>query len=179
MICRFHPTLVVFAALLLLHFGASAQNRSVGIGLAYNEFSAVLQLPADERQQIRVSANLDMTGVISGDVLYPGFSADFVYLFEFFSIDSRPGEKIVFIAGPGVNAGYVRNHSGEYGLMASMMGCIGFEYHFNVPFSISLTLEPDLGMHINRTRFGETRMDFYKAGLVSSLYPHVGIKYLF
>ena len=60
-----------------------------------------------------------------------------------------------------------------------LQGCIGLEYMFNVPVSLSLSLEPCLGVHFREDRFGEINMDFHKAGLISSIFPHLGIKYRF
>ena len=61
----------------------------------------------------------------------------------------------------------------------TLSGHIGFEYVFNVPVSLSLSLEPALGIHVNRDRFGYVNTDLYRAGLAHSLLPHVGIMYHF
>ena len=58
-------------------------------------------------------------------------------------------------------------------------GKSGAHYVFMVPVSISLTLEPCIGLHLSRDRFGYLSMGFYKAGLIYSLLPHLGIKYRF
>ena len=167
------------AVLLFWHCGMVAQDRSAGLNLAYNEFSAMCQIPVGEKESLRISANLDMTKVISGKVLYPGVSADAAYLFRIWGKRFLSGESMMLSAGPGACAGYVRDHRGHYGLMASLTGYIGFEYIFLVPVSISLSLEPCLGVHLNRDRFGYVNMDFYRYGLLYSLLPHVGIRYRF
>ena len=120
-----------------------------------------------------------MTNVISGKNLYPGASVEVLYLFSFARKQFDSGESMLFYAGPGINAGYVRNFDGRYGVMAALSGHIGFEYVFNVPVSLSLSLEPALGIHVNRDRFGYVNTDLYRAGLAHSLLPHVGIMYHF
>lgn len=158
---------------------AAAQDRSAGAGFAWNEFTASFQIRMNDDGFLRTSLNLDMTDVISGKSLYPGFSADAAYLFEFAEKRFRNREYFTFFAGPGICAGYVRNVSGDFGIMGALSGCIGFDYVFNVPFSLGLTLEPAIGVHLRRTAFGLTKMDFYKTGLISSLMPHLFIKYRF
>ena len=176
------PSRLAFVAvsiLLMTDAGVVAQNRSVGGNFAYNEFSAMLRMPLEEKQSVRISANLDMSGVIPGDYLFPGVSANVAYLYEFAGITFPSGESMGFLAGPGAGVGYVRDTSGAYGAIVSLTGCIGFEYVFMVPVSISLTLEPCIGLHLSRDRFGYLSMGFYKAGLIYSLLPHLGIKYRF
>ena len=176
------PSRLAFVAvsiLLMTDAGVVAQNRSVGGNFAYNEFSAMLRMPLEEKQSVRISANLDMTNVISGKNLYPGASVEVLYLFSFARKQFDSGECMLFYAGPGINAGYVRNFDGRYGVMAALSGHIGFEYVFNVPVSLSLSLEPALGIHVNRDRFGYVNTDLDRAGLAHSLLPHVGIMYHF
>ena len=105
--------------------------------------------------------------------------ADIVYLYVFADRRFDSGESMRFYAGPGFSTGYVRNMDGEYGAMAAMTGCVGFEYLFNVPFSISLTLEPALGIHFHQDEYGGVGMDFHMPGLIASLFPHLGIRYRF
>ena len=176
------PSRLAFVAvsiLLMTDAGVVAQNRSVGGNFAYNEFSAMLRMPLEEKQSVRISANLDMTNVISGKNLYPGASVEVLYLFSFARKQFDSGECMLFYAGPGINAGYVRNLNMRYGVMASLTGNVGFEYVFTVPVSLSVTLEPSLGLHFGSDADGNISMDFYKAGLLYSLCPQVGIKYLF
>ena len=144
----------------------AAQSRAAGLSFAYNEFSAVYRMPLKGKEMLRLSASLDMTGVISGRNLYPGISADVLYLYEFARASFQSGESMSFMAGPGASAGYVRNHEDMYGAMLSLAGC-------------SLTFEPVLGLHVSRDSFGYVSMSFYEAGFKSSLWPHLGLKYRF
>ena len=177
------PALLHTSALLLAVFLSGsilcAGDRTVGMKFAFNEFSASYQQKVRAGESFAVSVNLDMTGVISGEALYPGYSADILYVFEFAGKTRASGERIAFYAGPGFGFGYVRNSRDDYGAMIAMNGCIGLEYMFNVPVSLSLSLEPCLGVHFREDRFGEINMDFHKAGLISSIFPHLGIKYRF
>lgn len=171
---------MVFAAFLTEDTAYAAdRDRTIGLSFSYNEFSAVLGIPLKSGEHFRISANMDMDGVISGDSLYPGISTDAVYLFEFARADFPNGESMTFMAGPGAAAGYVREFKGSYGVMASLTGFIGFEYDFAVPVSVSLSLEPCIGLHVSRDRFGYITMGFYKAGIIYSLAPHIGVKYRF
>ena len=104
---------------------AAAQDRSAGAGFAWNEFTASFQIRMNDDGFLRTSLNLDMTDVISGKSLYPGFSADAAYLFEFAEKRFLNGEYFTFFAGPGICAGYVRNVSGDFGIMGALSGCIG------------------------------------------------------
>ncbi len=171
--------LTAVAVLPFMHCVAAAQDRSAGLNLAYNEFSAFIGLPLEKNESLRLSLNLDMSGVISGEYLFPGISADAVYLFSFGSSLHAAGESSSFFAGPGISAGYVRNLPGSLGIMAALTGCFGFEYTFAVPVSLSVSLEPSIGIHINEDEFGYVTMDFYKTGFFYSLLPHIGIKYRF
>ena len=171
---------MVFAAFLTEDGACAAdRNRTLGLSFAYNEFSVAYRMPLKSGEHLRIAANLDMGGVISGKSLYPGISADAVYLFEFARTGFRNGESMVFMAGPGAAAGYVRDFEGVHGVMVSLAGCIGFEYLFAVPVSVTLSLEPCIGLHVSRDRFGYTVMSFYKAGMIYSLMPHLGLKYRF
>ena len=172
-----YPALLL--AMLFPHRIAAAQDRETGIHLAYNELSAVFSTPLKENETLRLSLNLDMTNMISGDSFYPGVSAEAAYLFLFAGKVFQSGERMFFFAGPGANAGYVQNFDGKYGFFAALSGCVGFEYVFNVPVSLSLGLEPSLGLHVSENRAGETVLDFYRPGIAYALVPHVGIKYRF
>ena len=170
---------MMLAAMLAWCCVAAARDRKTGLNLSYNELSATFSLPMAATEELRLSLNLDMTGVVSGKCLYPGLSADVAYLYVFGEKVFESGERMEFFAGPGANVGYVRNLNMRYGVMASLTGNVGFEYVFTVPVSLSLTLEPSLGLHFGSDADGNISMDFYKAGLLYSLCPHVGIKYLF
>ena len=179
MIMRRISCFLMLAAMFYGHCAAAAQDRKAGLNLAYNEFSAVLGFPVKEGESLRLSLNLDMTGVIPGEYLYPGLSAEVAYLFVEWDKVFESGEKMEFYAGPGANIGYVRNMDRRYGIMVALSGCAGIEYYFNVPVSLSLTIEPSLGLHVSRDSSGNMNMDFYKAGLLYSVCPHIGIKYSF
>lgn len=171
--------ITIISAVLLSCCPVFAQDRSAGLNLSCNELAAAIHLPLDDEGILCVSANLDLTCVLSGKELFPGVSADIVYLYVFADRRFDSGESMRFYAGPGFSSGYVRNMDGEYGAMASMTGCVGFEYLFNVPFSISLTLEPALGIHFHQDEYGGVGMDFHMPGLIASLFPHLGIRYRF
>ena len=155
-----------------------AYGRAVGMLFSFSEFSASYQTLRREDELLRLSLNLDMAGVIPGDTGIPGVSAGFTYLYVFARKHYPSGESLMFYAGPGACAGYVRSSGGSYGFMAALSGCVGLEYLFCVPVSISLTLEPRLGIHARQSG-NDMSAGFYMGGLVSSLYPHIGLKYLF
>ena len=102
----------------------AAREKTVGMSLAYNEFSATFTMPVKDRETIMISANLDMSGVIPGECLFPGVSANVAYLYEFSGITFPSGESMGFLAGPGAGVGYIRDTSGAYGAMVSLTGCV-------------------------------------------------------
>lgn len=182
--------IAAISALLAVHFQSPAENvrqeagqgrsyaKAAGISFCFNEFSASYRTAVKEDELLKLSLNIDMAGVIPGCCDAPGISAGITYQYVFSGKDYPSGESIRFFAGPGADVGYLRDSGGRYGCMVAVTGCVGLEYLFCVPVSISLTVEPCLGIHVRKDG-NDLMAGLYKAGLVYSLYPHLGLKYLF
>ena len=155
------------------------QNRQIGGVFAFNEMSATFNYANTKETSLEFSLNIDMNGVLTGKNIYPGGSVQFIYGFMFAEKTFQDGERIYGIAGPGVKAGYVKNHHGHYGAMAGLCGKIGLVYDFCVPVSLSVSLVPLFAFHINSTFDGAARMDLHKYGLGASVFPHISILYRF
>lgn len=170
---------LLFAVSSVLAAGKNPDGgRTVGGVLAYNEFTFSFQQYVSQ-DNFELNVNLDMADVISGRECYPGFSIDGCYNFTFAAATFGNGEKIRGYAGPGVSLGYVRDIDGKHCLIAGMCGNIGVEYLFNVPVSLSLSLNPTLSMAVKRNENGFLTMGAYKNGLIYSILPHIGIRYHF
>lgn len=158
----------------------SAQDRMIGGTFSFNEFALGFSSQISEKARYAVDANLDMTGIVLGEYDAPGFSVDFTYQFIIGRKKFPDGEVLSGFAGPGFSAGYVRGTDGKYGLLAGLCGIVGMEYSFRVPVSLSLSVNPVLGLTVNRPAPNSLyRMELYRYGLLYSLVPHLGIKYRF
>ena len=107
----------------------------------------------------------------------PGVSLDFGYNYVLKHWESESGEG-TFHAGPGVKAGYMTDRKGQAGMTLGLMGCVGLDFRFHLPVTLSVSVKPVLGLHL-RNDDGNFSLGLYRNGLIFGLLPEVGVKYSF
>ncbi len=118
-----------------------------------------------------VSLFLDMQGLSTGKVNYPGGFARYDYHFAL--LNTR---RMLLYAGPGAILGYMTDTDQIYGITLGLCGNIGLKYQFDKHLDIGLSLHPVLGYHLNLNDGGE-KLNIYQAGLWRSILPEISVGY--
>lgn len=156
---------------------AASQPRSVGGIFAFSGIEASYQHDLREDVFLEADAGVDFNGVLSGKTLFPGIRVSCSYSFIFLSKEYESGILNIY-AGPGLTAGFVKEHGKGPGYMAGICGNIGLEYRFRIPVALSFGLSPVFGLHLHMEQT-HPHLGVYMEGLEYSLYPRVGIRYCF
>lgn len=155
-----------------------AQSRSLGAEFSYSEMNLSYQHAIAEKTYVEINAGLVMSQVIPGKSEFPGIRGDFIY--EFLLGDKPEGgrKKLTWVAGPGISAGFAGNADNEFGITVGLCAEFGFEYSFDVPVILSLSVNPLLAGHLRREK-DIFNFDLWTEGLIYSFIPRIGIRYRF
>ena len=176
--------LILTAALGLFNlFIASAQgdrelmggifNSPKGFGISISNLS-----PHSSASTLVIYA--DLSDVIQGRNNYPGIKATYILAMTQKQHTYRDGTAGMLFAGPGVSAGYVRDHGRpEFGMMAALSASGGYLLKFNNGIDIILALSADLGIHISKGSDNSPHLGMYKNGLRQAIYPEIIIGFKF
>jgi hypothetical protein len=101
------------------------------------------------------------------------------------------GSRIRMFAGPGIGAGYVRDHdkgrgidlttliSDNPGLAFAASGDIGWRFDFGGFVSLDLSFTAEAGVHARRNErekgYAATSLSIYNNGLMQAFYPQLSI----
>ncbi len=123
-----------------------------------------------------ISLGVDYGNSVLRQSRAPGVAATFTYNFIVSDWKHPGGGESRLYAGPGVTVGLLKEEN--YGLMLGLSGAIGYEYEFNFPIVLGISVLPTLGVHIkDDTDSGGMLMDLYRNGLRWSFCPQVTLKY--
>ena len=133
---------------------------------------------------------VDVYGVITSRCSYPGYKLNLSrqYVFKRFQ---RDGYNMTLYAGPGISAGFVRDHdkrrgidfsslmSDNQGLMFALSGDAGCRFDFDGRVALDLSFTAEAGVHVRRNEreqnYPATYLSVYNNGLMQVLYPQLTI----
>ena len=185
---KLHTVLLVFL-LSLLAFPSRAQE-SVGLYNSFKGFGATVRFPEKDGVFHTVLAYIDIYGVPTSRCSNPGirFNASRQYVF---ARKERGDVHMTFYAGPGVTAGYVRDHDkgrgfdlvslfgNTEGIAIALSGDAGCRFDFPGPVSLDLSFTADLGIHMRRNElewgYFAPSVSIFNNGIFHALYPQLTI----
>ena len=136
------------------------------------------------------TAFIDIYGVPSSRCSYPGIKAN---VSRYYSVGQaeRGDIRFRFYAGPGISAGYVRDHDkgrgwdpssllgDNEGVALALSGGGGCLFDFGGRVSLDLSLTAELGTHIRRNEeekgYFAPSLSIYNNGILQALYPQLTI----
>ncbi|MBO6169681.1 MAG: hypothetical protein J6O51_06885 [Bacteroidales bacterium] len=156
-------------------------NSPKGIGLVFRSAEK-----ADAFNNL--TAYVDIYGVATSRCSYPGYKMNFSRLYVF-SRKPHDGYSISLYAGPGLSAGYVRDHdkgrgwdisslmSDNQGIMLGISGGAGCRFDFGTRVALDLSLTAEAGLHLRRNEseknYSATNLSIYNNGLLQAIYPQL------
>lgn len=184
------PYTVLAALLLACVFCPYSGAQDAGLFNSPKGIGASLYLPEKDGIFHTVTAYVDIYGIPSSRCLYPGFKANFSRQYSLRSWE-MDGYRIRMYAGPGISAGYVRDHdkgrgidlttliSDNPGLAFAASGDIGWRFDFGGFVSLDLSFTAEAGVHARRNErekgYAATSLSIYNNGLMQAFYPQLSI----
>ena len=169
-------TLILLVAALPSH----GQQRNFSAGGLFSPKACGVSLVwsrGDGFSDLRLCA--DLHNVLGGKTPAPGIRAEWYNDYIIHRWNAPDGVTINLYAGPGALVGYVEDQEDGRGAVAAVCGNIGFLFHFPGRITISAGFSSNLGFHLTMTDTHHSRMSFYKAGMIGTAWPEVGIRYTF
>ena len=178
----------VFLASVLVPSGLRAQEA--GLFSSPKGVGGVVRLPEKDNVFHSAKFYVDIYGVVTSRCSYPGYKLNVSRQYIFNRLQ-REGYTMTFYAGPGVCAGYVRDHdkgrgidftslmSDNQGLMFALSEEAGCRFDFGGSVALDLSLTAEAGIHIRRNEreqnYAATYVSIYNNGLMQALYPQLTI----
>ena len=162
---------------------ANAQSTAIGTTWSFTGIGLSFEHMKNDEILLNAGLQLEMSENFLGKPGQLGFSGSFTSNRIFSRTESRNGTEVIFYAGPGVYAGYGRDHSLKnedrlYGLLFGLQGRLGMNIIYDRNVNISIGIAPVIGMHLTR-KDHNLSMKSYRYGLMRMLMPEVGLKYRF
>ena len=171
--------LVVVSALFMSQAISSAQQKSLGATFSFTGFAVSYEHELSKTGSfIEVSVKAETSEIFLYRTVVPGISGSITWNFPLKEWESAEGNKLTCFAGPGLTIGCGNDYNLPYGAFFGLKGRIGVECNFTRNVVISACLSPIIGSHIVFYKDHLT-MRPYKNGLIYSLLPEIGIKYIF
>ena len=173
-----HICLAMLTAILVCSGSLRAQTRSVGTSWSFSGIGVGYEYRIDDRSFGQIDLRTEMSEVFRGIGGVTGVAASFTWNMIFADIESGNGNMINLFSGPGAVIGWAQDYGDSPGGIFGLKGRIGAECVFERRIAVSICLSPILGMHVSRKN-DVVSMRLYRNGLMSGLFPEVGIKYAF
>lgn len=172
---------MTIVAVMIAAFGNSwihAQPKSIGGTYSFNGISAVYEHWNGTDSFIEFKIKADFAEIFLNRDVLPGGLASATWNLTVWETRSSNDNIIRAYAGPGIIAGWGSEYNDRSGIIFGFKGSVGIECSFTRGISISLGISPTVGAHL-RIMDEYLKMNYYKAGLIYSLLPEIGIKYDF
>lgn len=167
---------IVFS--LIAMSGLSAQPKSAGVSFSLSGISASYEHHVDAESFVDLGIKAECTDMFFGKSTFPGVLASATWNMVFATKESCNGNAIRFFAGPGMTIGAGYDLLRFPGFIIGLKGRIGAECEFDRSLTISVSLNPVIGTHIQKFE-DYIDMRCYRSGLISAFLPEVGIKHTF
>ncbi len=183
-----------YIVLLVLFLGLAAPKsgaqESLGIFNSPKGVGAAVRFPETGGIFYSATAFIDIYGVPTSRCSYPGFKAN-VSRFYVLEHTGRGAAQLTFYVGPGVSAGYVRDHDkgrgidlvslfgDNEGIALALSGGAGCRFDFDGRVSLDLSFTGELGVHVRRNEdersYFSPSLSIYNNGIIQALYPQLTI----
>ncbi|MBO5419329.1 MAG: hypothetical protein J6A22_04505 [Bacteroidales bacterium] len=175
---KIYMTGTVIMITLFVHVQIHAQPKSFGGTYSFNGISAVYEHWNGNDSFIEFKIKADFAEIFLNRDALPGGLASATWNVAFWESRSRNDNIIRAYAGPGIIMGWGSEYNDRSGIVFGFKGNVGLECAFTRGMSISICICPTVGAHL-RIMDEYLKMNYYKAGLIYSLLPEIGIKYYF
>ena len=169
--------LTVFA-ITLCFSDLHAQHKSVGASFSLSGIGVSYENSKSDDSFIEVSLKTELWEVLNERSTAPGVSAGFTWNLILKSWQSKEGNAVNIFAGAGVTGGYAKDYKKPDGCFMGLKGRFGIECCYQRNVQLCLCIIPILGTHVRKEE-SNLRMEYYKAGLLNTIMPEIGIKYMF
>lgn len=179
MYANIHKTLVTLIVS-LLYIGISyAQPKAIGTTYSFSGICISYEHSVKGDSFIEAEIKAELSEVFVNRTDMPGVSTSFTWNYVLKNWTSAEGNEVRMYAGPGIAAGICKDFKKPSGIFLGLKGRIGTECSFSSRnIIISACLAPVLGTHV--TLNGKIlEMRYYRNGLLSTIMPEVGIRYMF
>ena len=156
----------------------SAQSKDVGMEFSISGISVSYEYYVDSESFIDINLKAECADVFFGRSDFPGASASITWNIIFAESKSCNGNDIRMFAGPGLMMGWGNDLMRPAGLIVGLKGRVGAECEFNRNVTISVSLSPVIGTHMMIFE-DYVEMRYYRSGLIASVLPIIGVKYIF
>lgn len=183
---------IVVSVTLALLLGAQVRTSAQEVGLFNSPKGIGAAARYYDSPDAFVSAHfyVDIYGVVTSRCSYPGYKLNVSRQYVFARIP-RNGYSMTFYAGPGVTAGFVRDHdkgrgwdlvsltSDNQGWILAVSGDAGCRFDFGGAVALDLSLMAEAGAHFRRTEnedaYTAVSTSIYNNGILQALYPQLTI----
>lgn len=176
--------------MLFLGFQPGARAQEVGVFNSLKGIGAAARFYDSPDAFVSAHFYVDIYGVVTSRCSYPGYKMNVSRQYVFARIP-RNGYTMEFYAGPGLTAGYVRDHdkgrgwdltsltSDNQGWMVGISGDAGCRFDFGGAVALDLSLMAEAGAHFRRTEnentYNAVSSSIYNNGILQALYPQLTI----
>ena len=183
-------TLLAAVSLAFAVFPSCLGAQEAGLFSSPKGVGGVFRLPVQDNVFHSASFYVDIYGVVTSRCSYPGYKLNVSRQYIFNRLQ-RDGYIMTFYAGPGLCAGYVRDHdkgrgidlvslmSDNQGLMFGLSGEGGCTFDFGGAVALDLSLTAEAGIHVRQNEreqnYPATYVSIYNNGLLQALYPQFTI----
>lgn len=174
----YHKAAATIIAAILFLSAASAQSRSVGTDWSFSGIGLTYSHDAGNKSFFEIQGKIELGEVFMNRTDIPGVSIAFTRNYIMKEWDDDEGNEIYLICGPGISVGWSHDFMKIQGFHIGLKGCFGVEFIYSRNMTISLCLNPVLGVHISEQN-DYMKMEYYRNGLLGIIIPEVGIKYSF
>lgn len=169
---------LTFAAIILCTYDLDAQTRSVGASFSLSGIGITYEINKSDDSFIEASVKTEIGEVLYDRSVIPGVSAGFTWNLILKRWQSKERNSLHMFAGAGITGGYVNDYKKPDGFFMGLKGRFGVACSFQRNLQLSLCIIPVLGTHIRKAGTS-LQMEYYKAGLLNTMTPEIGIKYMF
>lgn len=185
---RIHTALIlIILSLMPLHLQG---QESVGLFSSVKGIGATVRLPESGGVFHTATGFVDIYGVATSRCSNPGlrFNVSRQYVI---GRTTKGDVGMTFYAGPGISAGFVRDHdkgrgidltslmADNEGVMAALSADAGCRFDFGGLVALDLSFAGDLGVHIRQNEWEHgyfaTSLSIYNNGWMQLLYPQITI----
>ena len=170
--------LLLIIAIFSAMFYGYAQPKALGGTFSLSGLGIMYEHTLNDECFVDIDLRAEMGEVFMNKTDIPGVSASFSCNFIIRKWTSRYGTEIKAIAGPGIALGMAHDLGKDLGCFIGLKGRAGIECCFDRNIAVSVCVNPTLGSHLSISD-NAVKMEYYRNGLINTILPEIGIKYMF
>lgn len=171
--------MTILVAIFMTMISGYAQNKAIGTTFSFSGIGIMYEHLISDECFITADIRTELGEVFMERTDTPGLSASVIANFIITSWKSSNGNDLILYAGPGMTVGSANDFHISRGYFFGLKGRVGIECLFKSKnISISASLCPIIGSHMVISD-DSIRMRQYVNGIINSIMPEIGVKYMF